>query len=52
MQRAFGWLIAMGYPRQGVDWVRRRRLPVIVALACLSWLLLIGLGWAVVQLFA
>ncbi|WDQ98332.1 hypothetical protein PSC71_14010 [Devosia sp. J2-20] len=45
MERAFGWLLAIGYPRQGVDWLRRHRLWVILVLAVLAWLPVIGLVW-------
>jgi len=33
-----------------VDWLRRRRLLVLIVLALLSWGLFIGLGWMVVAL--
>lgn len=45
MERVFAWLLAAGYPQQGIDWLRRRRLAVLIVLALLSWVLLIGLAW-------
>lgn len=37
-------LEACGYPRAGTDWLRRRRLLVVLVLAILSWLLFLLLG--------
>jgi len=51
MDRIFDMLLAAGYPRVGVDWLRRRRLLVIIVLAGVSWALFIGLGWLAVGLF-
>ena len=39
-------LEAWGYPRAGVDWLRRRRLLVIVVLAALCWVVCIALVMA------
>lgn len=49
MQRIYDWLIATGYPERGVDWIRRRRLPIIIGLAVLSWALVLGAGWLVME---
>lgn len=48
MERVFNWLLAAGYPKNGVDWLRRLRLPVLIVLVALSWLLFVGLGWVIV----
>ena len=49
MERVFTWLLAVGYPKNGVDWLRRLRLPVLIVLVVLSWLLFVGLGWMIVD---
>ena len=49
MERVFTWLLAVGYPKSGVDWLRRLRLPVLIVLIVLSWLLFVGLGWVIVD---
>ncbi len=36
-----------GYPRQGIDWLRRHRAWVIVGLALLAWGVLIATIWLV-----
>lgn len=51
MNRIFDLLLAFGYPKVAVDWLRRRRLLVIIVLAGLSWALFIGLGWLAAGLF-
>lgn len=52
MERALSWLLALGYPRSGVDWLRRHRLSVIIVLALLAWLLFLGIGWALLNVFS
>ena len=49
MGQNHGWLQAVGYPEGGVNRLRRRRLPIIIILAVLSWALFIGLGWLLVS---
>ena len=50
MERVFTWLLAAGYPDKGVDWLRQRRMLVVIVLALLSWALFIGLAWLVLDL--
>jgi hypothetical protein len=45
MDRVYELLIAVGYPAQGVDWLRRNRASLIILLAIASWMLFIGIGW-------
>lgn len=45
MDQILGWLLAAGYPKSGVDWIRKRRMPIIVLLGILSWCLLLALIW-------
>lgn len=45
MERIYKLLLAAGYPTDGVDWLRRRRLLTICVLAVASWALFIGIGW-------
>jgi hypothetical protein len=52
MERVYSWLLAAGYPKAGIDWMRRHRAAVIVALALASWGLFIGLGWIILRLVA
>lgn len=51
VEKLFQLLEACGYPKGAADWLRRRRLLVIAALAVLSWLVLLAIGSAVVFLF-
>ena len=39
MERLYSRLEAWGYPRVGVDWLRRRKLLTIAILGALSWVL-------------
>jgi len=50
MEQVFAWLLAVGYPKAGVDWLRRRRAAIIIVLALLSWALFIGAGWLLVSI--
>jgi len=45
MERLYDWLISAGYPREGVDWLRRHRLAVIVMLAALAWVPVLVALW-------
>jgi hypothetical protein len=45
LERVFEILLGYGYPPQGVDWLRKHRTYAIIALALLSWALLIGMGF-------
>lgn len=50
MERIYDWLAAIGYPERNLDWLRRRRLPIIIVLAAASWGLVLFLGWLVIKL--
>lgn len=52
MERIYRLLQAYGYPADGIDWLRQRRLRVIVFLAAAAWALVIALIWLAVWLFA
>lgn len=53
MERVYLMLQAFRYPSEGIDWLRRRRLLVILVLAVAAWALFIGLAWlGVLWLFA
>ncbi|MGV8830522.1 MAG: hypothetical protein ACOH2N_00985 [Devosia sp.] len=47
MERAFKWLLAAGYPRPAIDWLRRHRLAIIIVLGILAWVPVILLVWLV-----
>jgi hypothetical protein len=47
MERLIELLEAMGYPEEGISWLRRHRLLIIIGLAGLSWLVVGILAWAV-----
>jgi hypothetical protein len=47
MERVYRILLAVGYPLEGVDWMRRHRLAVIVAMAIAAWALFISIGWLI-----
>ncbi|WIJ23925.1 hypothetical protein [Devosia sp. RR2S18] len=47
LERLYEVLRRWGYPEQGLDWLRRHRLPIIVAMALLSWALFVGVGWLI-----
>lgn len=49
MERLYQMLQAFGYPTEGIDWLRQRRLLVIVGLAVAAWALVLGLVWLVVS---
>lgn len=36
----------LGYPRQGTDWLRRQRMPIILGLAILAWCIFLFFGWS------
>lgn len=44
-------LLTFGYPRAGIDWLKRHRLSVILVLALACWVLLLGLIWGGVWLY-
>lgn len=52
VDRIYRMMLAMGYPREAVDWLQRFRLHVIICLAIGAWGLVIGLIWAVWSLVA
>ena len=52
MERVFNWVLAAGYPKAGVDWLRQRRLLILIVLGTLSWMLFIALGWLLFTLVA
>ncbi len=45
MERIYEILLEWGYPSRAVDWLRRYRLPIVLLMGLLSWVLLISLGW-------
>lgn len=47
MDRFYQLLLDAGYPREGVDWLKRHRLITIVILALAAWGLFIGIGWMI-----
>jgi hypothetical protein len=47
MERLYQMLEAFGYPAEGIDWLRRHRLVVVLGLAAAAWALVIGLVWLV-----
>jgi hypothetical protein len=47
MERVYRMLLAVGYPREGVDWIRKHRLAVIIAMAIAAWALFISVGWLI-----
>ena len=47
MDSLYRLLTALGYPPEGIDWLRKRRLLVIVLLAIAAWALFIAAGWLV-----
>lgn len=50
MERIYGWLLAAGYPQAGIDWLRRLRLPIIMILALVAWVLVLVAGWLLFSL--
>ena len=52
MERIYQLLEAYGYPAKGIDWLRQRRLPVILFLGAAAWALAIGLTWLAIWLLA
>lgn len=44
METIYRRMESWGFPAAGTVWLRRRRLPVIMILAILSWALVIGVG--------
>jgi hypothetical protein len=49
VERIYQLVLAAGYPPEGVEWLRRHRLPVILFLAVACWALLIGIVWVIWQ---
>jgi hypothetical protein len=47
VERVYQMLLAVGYPPEGIDWIRKHRLPVIAAMAVAAWAFFIALGWLV-----
>lgn len=45
MDLVYRMLAAAGYPQEGIDWLKRHRLAVIVVLALAAWALVFGIGW-------
>jgi hypothetical protein len=52
MEGVFQLLLRLGYPREGVEYLRRFRLPIIVFLAILAWLGAILIGIVALRLFS
>lgn len=44
MERVYRILEACGYPSEATDWLRRRRLLVVLVLAAVSWIIFLVLG--------
>jgi hypothetical protein len=42
VERIYRRLEAWGYPLPAIDWLRRHRLPVIVILAAISWVIVVA----------
>lgn len=47
METLFQILTRVGYPPEGVDWLRQRRGLTIVILALAAWALFIAVGWMI-----
>jgi hypothetical protein len=47
LERIYLLLLNAGYPKEGIDWLRRRRMAVIIGLAIGAWIIFIGLGWLI-----
>lgn len=50
MEAIYRRMESWGFPAAGTAWLRRRRLPVIIILAILSWALFIALGMTLYHL--
>ena len=50
MERIFQSLLAAGFSKESVDWLRRHRTSTIIFLAIGAWLLFAGLIWLIVAL--
>ena len=50
MERIFQSLLAAGFSKESVEWLRRHRTSSIIFLAIGAWLLVAGLIWLVVWL--
>jgi len=49
MDRIYELLLSVGYPRAGIDWLKRHRLLTIAVLAALAWLPVIVAIWLLLQ---
>ena len=47
MERVYQLLLAAGYPQEGIDWMRKHKLTVIIAMAIAAWALFIAVGWLI-----
>ncbi|SDH22082.1 hypothetical protein [Pelagibacterium luteolum] len=47
LERLYKKLVDHDYPKEGMDWLRRRRSFVISVLAILAWGVVLGLGWLI-----
>lgn len=45
MERIYKILLDAGYPKSGIDWLRRHRLATILILALLAWVICFILAW-------
>jgi hypothetical protein len=50
MDRVYNVLLSLGYPREGIDWLRRHRLATILVLAAIAWAPVIAVFWLLLQL--
>ena len=45
MERVYRMLLAMGYPQEGIVWMRKHRAAAIIVMAITAWAFFIVLGW-------
>ena len=50
MDLVYAWLGALGYPRRGIDLLRRHRLLTIMVLAAMAWIPVIVFAWVLFSL--
>lgn len=50
MARILRLLLRVDHGSCGMDWQRRWRLPIMIALALICWGLFIGIGWLILDI--